>query len=672
MADYRIASRPDSILINSMATSSPLQNAVDANLLLPAAHKILSAWREESSLPSWAKESMEELIAREEWEELNDRFFQNMEFGTGGLRGRTIGRRMTRAEKGDAPEGGTPAHPAVGSNVLNDINIIKATIGLYTYARKRLQEEGKTVLPKLVIAHDVRHFSRAFCLLCASTWTRLGGVAFIFDGPRSTPQLSFSVRFLGATAGVVITASHNPPHDNGFKAYFADGAQTVEPHASGIIREVNAVPLAACADHYAVDTSRVITLGPDADRAYLEAAAETVMQPDLLREHCPKLVFTPIHGTAHVQCMPLFKHFGIDPLVVEEQMIEDPNFSTVKSPNPENGEALSLAIAKANAEGADLVLATDPDNDRVGVAVRNDAGEMELLTGNQIGSILAEFRITQSKALGWIPAEGSDRCALIKTFVTTPLQEAIAKAHGLKTINTLTGFKWIGDKLKEYEDQLAAALLEEEGLVLDYDRTPLATRRKLLQKYATYYVFGGEESYGYLASDRVRDKDGNSAVLMFCEAAAYARQQGLTLTAYLDDIYRRYGFFHECLGQIYYEGAAGAAKIKRILESYRSNPPKELAGLAVTRFDDFGTMSFNDADGKAIPPQNFYFLELADGSSYAVRGSGTEPKIKFYFFTRREVPAGADLESIKTALREHAATLRDAVVADAAQRAGDG
>lgn len=652
-----------------MAIPSPLQNAVDQNLLLPSAAEILTTWKEESSLPGWVRESIEELINAEAWEELNDRFFQNMEFGTGGLRGRTIARRMTAAEKGDSTPGQTPAHPAVGSNVLNDINIIKATIGLYRYSENQLRASGQTVLPKLVIAHDVRHFSRAFCLLCASTWTRLGGVAFIFNGPRSTPQLSFSVRYLGATAGAVITASHNPPHDNGFKAYFADGAQTVEPHASGIIKEVNAVPLAACAEHYPVETSRVIELGEAADRAYLEAAAETVMQPELLREHCPKFVFTPIHGTAHVQCMPLFAHFGLTPEVVPEQMVEDPNFSTVKSPNPENGEALSKAIAKANETGADLVLATDPDNDRVGVAVRNDAGEMELLTGNQIGSILAEFRITQSKKLGWIPARGSDRCALIKTFVTTPLQEEIARQHGLKTINTLTGFKWIGDKLKEYEDQLAESLLREEGIVLQYDRTPLATRRQLLQKYSTYYVFGGEESYGYLASDLVRDKDGNSAVLMFLEAAAFARQNGLTLTAYLDDIYRQYGFFHECLGQIYYEGAAGSAKIKRILESYRSTPPQTLHGLEVTRFRDFGTESFQDADGKTIPPQNFYFLELADGSSYAVRGSGTEPKIKFYFFTRREVPSGADLGEIKKALKAHADALCQAVVADAEKRA---
>ncbi|MCH8474057.1 MAG: phospho-sugar mutase [Opitutales bacterium] len=646
-----------------------IENAAKAEEILPSTKGNLLLWLAEPSLPEWASQSILSLLKQEAWEELNDRFYQNMAFGTGGLRGRTIGRISTDLEQGTPSERGTPAHPAVGANVLNDFNVIRATIGMFRYCARQLKEAGRDEVPKLVIAHDVRHFSRHFCELSASTWSRLGGIAYIFSGPRSTPQLSFTVRYLKATAGVVITASHNPPHDNGFKAYYEDGAQIVEPHASGIINEVNQTPLSACADHLPIDLSRVVELSETTDQAYRNAVAETVLQPELLKKSPPKVVFTPIHGTAHIQCMPLFQHFGLEVDTVGEQMVEDPRFPTVKSPNPENAEALSMAVQKAGQTGADLVIGTDPDNDRMGVAVKDDDGRMVLLSGNQIGSILAEYRITRYKEMGLIPAEGSQSCALIKTFVTTPLQETIAKAHGLKTINTLTGFKWIGEKIKDYEETLTSKLLAEEQLALNYDQTPLAKRAALLQKYSTFYVFGGEESYGYLGSDLVRDKDGNSAVLMFCEAAAYVKSQGKTIVAYLDDLYRKYGFFHECLGQIYYEGAAGSAKIKRILDSYRENPPTELEGLEVTKFTDFGKDTLTDADGKQIPPQNFYFLELSDGTSFAVRGSGTEPKIKFYFFTRREVPAGADLPAIKGELREHADRLREAVETDADQRA---
>ena len=647
-----------------------LETAVEKQQILPSTRDLVTTWWEEPSLPEWARQSIRTLIEQEQWEELNDRFYQNMAFGTGGLRGRTIGRVSTDLEQGTPSEKGTPSHPAVGSNVLNDFNVIRATIGMFRYCQKQLREAGRDEVPKLVIAHDVRHFSRHFCELSASTWSRLGGTAFIFPGPRSTPQLSFSVRYLKATAGVVITASHNPPHDNGFKAYYEDGAQIVEPHASGIIDEVNQTPLSACAEHLPIDLSRVVELSETTDQAYRNAVKETVLQPDLLRNSPPQVVFTPIHGTSHIQCMPLFKEFGLSVETVEEQMVEDPRFPTVKSPNPENAEALSMAVSKAEKIGADLVIGTDPDNDRMGVAVKDDEGHMVLLSGNQIGSVLAEYRISQYKKAGIIPAGGSEHCALIKTFVTTPLQETIAQSHGLKTINTLTGFKWIGEKIKDYEKTLTTKLLAEEQIALDYDRTPLAKRAGLLQEYSTFYVFGGEESYGYLGSDLVRDKDGNSAVLMFCEVAAYVKSQGKTMTAYLDELYRRYGFFHECLGQIYYEGAAGSAKIKRILDSYRESPPAQLEGLQVTKFTDFGKETLKDADGKLIPPQNFYFLELEDGTSFAVRGSGTEPKIKFYFFTRREVPEGADLNAIKKELREHADRLRQAVETDADPRAG--
>jgi phosphoglucomutase len=296
---------------------------------------------------------------------------------------------------------------------------------------------------------------------------------------------------------------------------------------------------------------------------------------------------------------------------------------------------------------------------------------MTLLTGNQIGALLAEYRISTYKALGWLPAEGNASAALIKTFVTSELQAAIAAHHGLKVINTLTGFKWIAAKIGNWEKDLVRKLREREGVALDYDRTDRRTRAELLQKYSTFYVFGGEESYGYLASDTVRDKDGNAAVLMFCELAAAVKKQGRTVTGYLDTLYQKYGYYQEALGQIYYEGAAGSAKIKRILESYRSHTPAEIGGVAVTQFTDFGRDEIYDADGMKIPAQNFYELKLANGYSYAVRGSGTEPKIKFYLFAREEVAGDSldSLEALKKTTGERLETLRIAIEQDADARA---
>ncbi len=637
--------------------------------LLDSAARILAEWVEGDFLPDWARESVEELVRKGEFRELNDRFYQYIEFGTGGMRGRTIGETATAAERGSGPAGSHPAHPAVGSNVLNDFNVVRGTIGLFRYVRRYLEEEQRFEAPRLVIAHDVRYFSRHFCELAASTWTRLGGQAFIFPGPRSTPQLSFTLRKLGASAGIVITASHNPPHDNGFKAYFEDGGQIVEPHASGIIREVNAVELADLPAFFEIDLAGVVQLPEWVDEAYLEAAASVVLDPAVFAENPLKVVFSPIHGTAAFATVPLLERFGVNFETVSAQMVADPAFSTVQSPNPENAEALSMAIAQAKASGADVVIATDPDCDRMGVAVRNRAGEMVLLTGNQIGSLMAEYRIGKYKELGWIPAEGSESAALVKTFVTSELQAEIARRHGLKVINTLTGFKWIAEKINHWEKDLVRKLLAEEGIALDYDRTAPRKRAELLQKYSTFYVFGGEESYGYLAGDQVRDKDGNTAVLMFCELAAAVKKRGETLVDFLDEIFRKYGYFEETLGQIYYQGAAGSAKIKRILESYRSDTPKEIGGVAVTKFTDFGKQEIYDVEGHRIPSQNFYMLELANGYSYAVRGSGTEPKIKFYVFARENLAEGTSLEELKRVTAERLGAVREAIEADAARRA---
>ena len=654
-----------------MSLSESIQAAAAAERVLPSTADNVTLWVEGNFLPDWALQSIEELISQEAWEELNDRFYKNMEFGTGGMRGRTIGKVTAAAETGTLSEQGTPEHPAIGSNVLNDFNVIRATIGLFNYSKQYLDSSEIFDTPKLVIAHDVRHFSRYFCELAASTWTRLGGIAMIFDGPRSTPHLSFSVRKLGATAGIVITASHNPPHDNGFKAYFSDGAQVVEPHASGIVDLVGQVSLPETAQHLEIDLEKVITLPESIDEAYYDSVMDVALDKESLGNSDVKVVFSPIHGTGGIASVPVLQRLGIAVDVVEEQNDFDPKFASVDSPNPENAEALAMAIERAEAKGADVVIATDPDCDRMGVAVRDGEGKMQLLTGNQIGSVMAEYRIVQMKERGILPPGGTDRAALIKTFVTTPLQDTIGEAHGLKVINTLTGFKWIGEKIANYEQQLQDELKSQHGYQIDYDNTDYLKRADLLQEFSTFYVFGGEESYGYLGSDAVRDKDGNAAVVMFCEIASYLKSQGKTFLDYLDSLYSKYGYFFETLGNVYYEGAAGAQKIKNILESYRSDTPKEIGGIAVTEMKDFGVDVFTDADGKTIPKQDFYFLTLENGYKYAVRGSGTEPKIKFYLFGHEVVADPAELEEKKALTISTIESMKEAILADAAVRAED-
>jgi len=651
-----------------MSVLETLKQANTDGKLLDSALENITRWLGGAFLPEWAVKSIEELTAKEAFEELNDRFYQNMAFGTGGLRGRTIGRVSAKAEIGTPSEQGTPSHPAVGSNVLNDFNVIRATMGLFRYADTYLKQQEIFDVPKLVIAHDVRHFSRYFCELAASTWTRMGGLAMIFEGPRSTPQLSFSVRSLKATCGVVITASHNPPHDNGFKAYFADGAQIVEPHASAIINEVNDVALADTAKHLDIELEKVITLPESLDTAYQNSVKDTVLNPEVFQKSSVKVVFTPIHGTGGVASIPLLKDLGVDVNTVTEQDAFDPRFPTVKSPNPENAEALSMAIEKAKSIDADVVMATDPDCDRMGVAVRDGNGDMQLLTGNMIGSVLAEYRISKMKEIGLLPPGGTQNAAMVKTFVTTPLQDAIGKGHGLKVINTLTGFKWIGEKIRIYEETLQEKLLEEECFRIDYDNTPYTKRADLLKKHSTFYVFGGEESYGYLGSDAVRDKDANSAVVMFCELAAELKNQGKTFLDYLDAIYLKYGFYLEQLGTLVYEGAAGAQKIKNILKSYRDDAPKSINGIAIKEVKDFGTTEIFDDDGKKIPAQDFFFLTFENGYQFAVRGSGTEPKIKFYVFGREDVADQAALAATKEKTRETLTSLKEAILKDADER----
>lgn len=651
-----------------MSTLSAIQAAGQAGKLFPSTVQNLGVWLG-ASLPAWAIASIDELTTNGAWEELNNRFYRDLEFGTGGIRGRTIGFTPTTAETGVPSEQGTPAHAAIGSNILNDFTLTRATIGLFRYTKKYLAQAGRAEAPSLVIAHDVRHFSRHFCELAASTWTKLGGNAYIFEGPRSTPQLSFSVRYLKAHAGVVITASHNPPHDNGFKAYFEDGGQVVAPHDKAIVAEVNAVPLGDLPAFADKDLARVVTLGRPADDAYLAVATKAVIDPSVFKKTKLKVAFTNIHGTGGVMSVPLLIHAGAEVHEVKEQAAFDPRFPTVKSPNPENAEALKLAVELAEKHDLDVVMATDPDCDRMGVAVRGSDGKQHLLTGNQIGALLAEYRLTKYKELGIIPAAGSDRVAIVKTFVTTSLQDAIGRGHGVKVINTLTGFKWIAAKIKGYEDLLKGALLKSQGIALDYDATPFETRVKLLQQHSTFYAFGCEESYGYLPNDYVRDKDGNAACLMFAELCAAVKAQGKTVLGYLDEVYLKYGFYLEGVINLYYEGATGAAKIKRILETYRSAPPKAFGDVAVTKFQDFGVEVFKDADGEVIPKQDLYLVTLANGYSFAARGSGTEPKMKFYVFASAPVKTAAELATVKAQVKTELDRVKALIEADAQKRA---
>ena len=653
-----------------MSLIDTIESAAAEGKLLESSVENLKIWANADFLPSWVAASISELVEQEAWDELNDRFYRNLAFGTGGMRGRTIGRVSSAVEAGDLEaQQGSPVRAAVGTNVLNDFNLVRATIGLFRYVQSYLDANGRLEQPRFVIAHDVRHFSRHFCELAASTWTQLGGQALIFDGPRSTPQLSFSVRHYQATCGAVITASHNPSHDNGFKVYFEDGAQVVSPHAESIVAQVNQVSLEEVTAYLDINLEKVVTLDATADSGYMQVLEEMVLDREVMQEQKASVVFTPIHGTGAISAVPALKNLGIDVIEVPEQMLQDGRFPTVASPNPENAEALEMAIAKANETGADVVIATDPDADRMGVAVRNRAGEMVLLSGNQIGTLLAEYRISTLKDAEILPEEGTDRAALIKTFVTTPMQEAVADWHGLKTVNTLTGFKWIGEKLADYEAQMKEGLLAEEGIAVDYDACDVWTRADLLMDYSTFFVVGGEESYGYLATDKVRDKDANAAVVMFCELAAYLKSQEMTFPEFLDSLYLQHGYYQEQNINIYYEGAAGSQKIANILSSYRENAPKAFGAVEVTGFTDFGKDEIIDADGKKIPPQDFYFLELSNGYSFAVRGSGTEPKIKFYVFGRSDVIEPEALPQIKTDAAAEMADILQRIEADARERA---
>jgi phosphoglucomutase len=523
---------------------------------------------------------------------------------------------------------------------MNFYNISRATQGLVAYAKEWFAKNRLPGRPSLVIAHDTRHFSRDFTELTARVASENGVDVFVFAGPRSTPQLSFSVRMVNASAGIVITASHNPPHDNGYKVYFGDGAQVVEPHASGIIAKVNAVEGDVYETVAADQHGKITVLGQEADDAYMARLETLILDRPMVAEAARsglKIVYTSIHGTGGTIIKPLLDRFGFRYFTVPEQEVPDGRFPTVKSPNPENAEALAMAMTLAEKEGADLVVATDPDCDRMGVAVRNAAGKLELLTGNQIGSLMAYYRVQKLLANGVITPANAARCVIVKTLVTTDLQKAIAEKHGLRCVETLTGFKYIGEKLGKYEAALPAG---ERARYREFSE--LETRNLRLAS-SSYYVCGGEESYGYSAADFVRDKDGNGAAVVFAEVAAYAKSRGMTLTDLLDEIYSTYGYYLEKNGSLTFEGADGAAKIQRLVESYAAQPPATADGSAVAGTRNFATETFKDVEGDTIPKEKMLMIDLADGRRVAVRPSGTEPKIKFYMYARRTPGAGQSL-----------------------------
>lgn len=617
---------------------SDIESFIASDKLLGSARENLKEFLACKRLPSWARESISELITAQKYDELNARFYKTSEFGTGGIRGRTVGNVVTDAERGRSVTI-TPEYAAVGSVYVNDFNIVRAIMAVYKYCRKFLNEHSRAhECPTLVVSYDTRCFSEHFCKLCASTWCRLGGHAMIFDGPRSTPQLSFSVRYLKATAGVMITASHNPWHDNGFKAYFSDGAQMVEPHASSVIAEYGKLTIDDVVPYLDIDLSAVSILQDYVDRAYLDGVAETVIDKQRLRGYAPRVTYTPLHGVGAISALPAMNKFGINYAVVDEQNDQDPLFSTVKSPNPENHEALTLAVERAVKENSDIVLATDPDDDRVAIAAKNNNGKFEYFSGNLAWSLLLDYRLKALKDLGLLTSDNAQHTAVVKTFVTTPLIEKIANNYGVKCVNTLTGFKWIGEKLDDYEQELISEISKKnDGLVLNYDSTSTDKRRQLLMKNSTLFLFGCEESYGCLSSDIVRDKDANSAVLMLCELAAFAKQNNKTLCDLRDELFVKYGYFGESVLNIYYANADGVDKIANILKSYRANPPKKFNDSAVIKFTDFRRDELFDCDGKHIAKQDFFFVELDNGCRYAVRASGTEPKIKFYLFCESEV-----------------------------------
>ena len=529
-------------------------------------------YKEWSSNAYFDEETRKELLSiKDDENEIKERFYKNLEFGTAGLRG-IIG---------------------AGTNRINDYTVARATFGLANYIIKNVGEEGKQ--RGVVIAHDSRYKSREFCLQTANTLAACGIKAYIFEDLRTTPELSFAVRNLNCIAGVVITASHNPPEYNGYKVYWEDGAQVMPEIADKITEEVNSID-----DYSMIPTIKedqkelIVMLGEEQDTAFIEAIKKQSKNQDIVKKFAKdfKIVFTPLCGTGNVPIQRALKEIGFENvLVVKEEEMPDPNFAGIDYPNPEDKKALSRGIELAKKEGADLVIATDPDCDRVGLAVKTKDGEYELLTGNQIGALLADYVLRNLKEANELP----ENATIIKTIVTSEFGSKVAESYGVDCLNVLTGFKFIGDKIKGFE----------------------STNEKT-------FIMGYEESYGYLVGTHARDKDGVVAAMLISEMAAYYYDKGMSLYEALINLYDRVGYFKEDMISLTLSGTAGLEKIKEIMEHYRVNGMEEVAGIKVVEVKDYS----KGIEG--LPKSNVLKFILEDGYWIYVIPSGTELKLKFY------------------------------------------
>ena len=534
-------------------------------------------------------------------------FYTDLDFGTGGLRG-IMG---------------------VGTNRINKYTIGIATQGLANYIKKQFPNQTS----KVAIAYDSRNQSSFFARVTADVLSANGIEVHLFSELRPTPLLSFAVRELGCQSGVVITASHNPKEYNGYKVYWEDGAQVLPPHDKGIIQEVRAVK-GVTDVKWEANASLIHAISDDVENAYLQKLNDIILSKEEIKSaNNLKVVYTSIHGTGITMVPKALNALGFaNLLIVESQAVADGNFPTVHSPNPEEKEALQLALDLAKAENADLVLGTDPDADRVGIAVRDDRGELILLNGNQTGSLLVYYQIMRRNQKGMM--KGNEYVA--KTIVTTDLIEDIAREHGIPWYDTLTGFKYI-----------AGVMREKEG--------------------KEFFIGGGEESYGYLVGEFVRDKDAVLSSVVIAEMAAWASAHGLSLYEMLMNIYDQYGLYHEELVSITIKGMDGVEKIKQMMIDLRTNPPKELGGSAVVEIRDISNSSAkNLVTGETraldLPSSNVLQFVLADGSKISARPSGTEPKIKFYFSIKEKFEGKANYRTQVSRIKDRINAIKEQVV----------
>ena len=537
---------------------------------------------------------------------LEDCFYKTLEFGTGGMRGE-IG---------------------PGTNRMNIYTVRKASAGLARYIESFGEEAKKR---GVVIAYDSRHKSQQFAMEAAKTLATHGIQTYVFDELRPTPELSFAVRHLRAFSGIVITASHNPPEYNGYKVYGEDGAQ-LPPHiADVVIEHVNAIEneweLAVEEEDVLKEKGLIQIIGAQIDEAYIQKLKTISLRPELANEVDVKVVFTPLHGTANKLVQRGLKAFGYENVfVVKEQEQPDPNFSTVKSPNPEEHAAFELAIELGKQVDADMLIATDPDADRLGIAVKNDEGEYVVLTGNQTGGLLLHYILSQKKEKGMLPKNG----IVFKTIVTSEFGRAIAQSFDMETMDTLTGFKFIGEKIKQYE-----------------------------QTGEYVFQFGYEESYGYLIGDFARDKDAIQAAVLAVEVCAFYKKQGLSLYEALMQLFEQYGYYQEGLRSLTLKGKEGAERIESLLATFRSEPPTVVANQRIVIREDYKTservhVETGERENIDLPKSNVLKYVLEDGSWFCARPSGTEPKMKFYFGVKGQTltEAKTKLEQLETAVME--------------------